>query len=405
MSGERNTLAAAMRDRKVYSFIATHLKQPDLTEQGRVVWEAIDQYYRRDGKAQSVDAELLTKLIESTVANPKHKEALATVVSGLARVEISPENWAEHLVGMRREAVGAKLASAILSGDKADELLEEFVDLTGAEVGADEERPRLLMAPSLRDVLSETPDKDLIALYPRALNARIGDGMMRGHHVIIFARPEMGKTTFLANIAAGCLHDGHRVLYLGNEEPLADLVAKFKGRVARRTRYEVVADMDGTDALCRERGWDNMAMAQLELNTPREIEEYVQEIRPDVLIIDQLRNINVRGSKNDGFVQNLEAAAKAVRQIGLKYNCLVISATQAGDSASGKSVLDMSDVADSKTGIPAQADLMIGIGATSEDEMAARRVLSLPKNKRSGRHDHFPVGVNLAIGTWSSMEQ
>ena len=54
----------------------------------------------------------------------------------------------------------------------------------------------------------------------------------------------------------------------------------------------------------------------------------------------------------------------------------------------------MGDVDNSNTGIPAQADVMIGIGATSEDESQGRRVLSLPKNKRSGNHEYFAVNVD-----------
>ena len=43
------------------------------------------------------------------------------------------------------------------------------------------------------------------------------------------------------------------------------------------------------------------------------------------------------------------------------------------------------------TGIPAQADLMIGIGMDAALEAEGLRVFSLPKNKLSGRHENWPV--------------
>ena len=64
----------------------------------------------------------------------------------------------------------------------------------------------------------------------------------------------------------------------------------------------------------------------------------------------------------------------------------------------------MGDVDSSNTGIPGACDVMIGIGASGEDEASGRRVLSLPKNKRSGRHDFFPVGVNPSIAKLVSMD-
>jgi hypothetical protein len=97
-------------------------------------------------------------------------------------------------------------------------------------------------------------------------------------------------------------------------------------------------------------------------------------------------------------------AANAVRQIGSRQNALAISVTQAGESAAGKPVLDMEDVDFSNTGIQGAVDVMIGIGASKDDENAGRRVISLPKNKRTGRHDFFPVEVDIQLNRVVSMD-
>ena len=46
---------------------------------------------------------------------------------------------------------------------------------------------------------------------------------------------------------------------------------------------------------------------------------------------------------------------------------------------------------------------MIGLGASRDDEAAGRRILSLPKNKRSGDHGFFPVQADFTIGKFTSM--
>jgi hypothetical protein len=86
-----------------------------------------------------------------------------------------------------------------------------------------------------------------------------------------------------------------------------------------------------------------------------------------------------------------------MRNIAKRRRVVVISVTQAGDSAANKSILDMGDVDFSNTGIPATADLMIGLGASFDDVKAGRMVLSLCKNKIGGRHAVIPVMVDYTL--------
>ena len=102
-------------------------------------------------------------------------------------------------------------------------------------------------------------------------------------------------------------------------------------------------------------------------------------------------------------MQKLEKAATAARNLGKSNNVLVVSITQAGDSASGKGPLEMGDVDSSNTGIPAQVDVMVGLGATHDDEQGFRRIVSLPKNKRSGRHEFFPVRIEPQLSNIRSL--
>jgi archaellum biogenesis ATPase FlaH len=403
MSTERKLLAAAISGRGAFDAISHHLDQSDLTEPGRLVLGQIDGYYSRDPDAASVDIENLRGLVLQTVSNPKHKQTFETIMDALGETEVSGVNVAQELIGAKLEALGAKLSIALAAGEVTDvlDMMEEYNSLSTATSLDSEEESDLLNAPTVDDLIGHNEGGDLIPMYPRSLNERFDGGLLRGHHVVIFARPEMGKTMFLCNLVGGFLAAALRVLYIGNEEPIEDTGLRMIGRITERTRYEILADPADAYNLAVERGYKNLYMKRLTPGTPREIEALVREVQPDVLIIDQIRNITM---KEDNIVRQLEKAANAVRQIGGRNNCLVISVTQAGESASGKSVLDMGDVDSSNTGIPGACDIMIGIGASGEDEAAGRRVISLPKNKRSGRHDFFPVGVNPSIAKIVSMD-
>jgi len=404
MNTERKLLAAAMSSRHAFDAVDRHIDQDDLTEPGRLVMDQIKAYYDRDPAAKLVDIENLRGLVLQTVSNPKHKQTFETIMDALSETEVSGINVVQELIGAKMEALGAKLSNALASGDAEGvlDMMAEYEELSSCTSLGEEEESDLLNAPTIEDLVGKEDEVGhLIPMYPRALNERLDGGLLRGHHVVIFARPEMGKTMFLCNLVGGFVSHDLRVLYIGNEEPIEDTGLRMLGRITERTRYEVLADRLGTYDLAVERGYRNLYMKRLTPGTPREIEALVQEVNPDVLIIDQLRNVQM---KEDNIVRQLEKAANAVRQIGGRNQCLVLSVTQAGDSASGKSILDMGDVDSSNTGIPGACDVMIGIGASGEDEASGRRVLSLPKNKRSGRHDFFPVGVNPSIAKIVSMD-
>lgn len=405
MNFERDVLAAACDNREAYAKIDAHVGVADLTDTGKMVWEAIERYYERDPGAGYVQLDTLKDQLMATVSNPKHKETLSAVIDTVGSRNVSGLNVVSALLAMKREAVSARLATALLAGDeKAAELMEEYKELADAQdfsAAAQREDPVFGWEAGAAEAQEAG---ELIKVAPKALNERLAGGCMRGHHILLFARPEMGKTSFLANLVAGFLKQNLKVLYIGNEDPITDVRMRFLGRILEWPRDRIIAEPAAADEIARNMtNWHLLGTVQLSPGSPHEIEELVREHKPDVVMIDQLRNLNVRSNKSDSMVQHLETAAKAVRQIGIRNRCLMVSVTQAGDSASGKAVLDMSDVDSSKTGIPGQADVMIGMGASAEDEMAGRRVLSLPKNKRSGRHEFFPVQVDFTIGKFKSL--
>lgn len=399
---ERKVLAALLRDRKAYNEIAPLVKEGTFTEQAAVVYRAIDAYYTRDPSAQFADIELLGGAIARTLTNKKHIETFDGLLRDLGGMECSPANISNDFRAVRLEAAGAKLASALVMNrpvEEIDGLLEDY-DLCKTISRPDDTRQVYKGLP-VQEISKTYSEGELIKVWPLALNQRLDGGLLRGHHLIVFARPEMGKTLFLVNAVAGFLAQGQTVLYVGNEDPISDIALRVVCRLTKRNKFDVLAQPEESDTLARDLGYNNLVLAALSPGTPREIEQLVTEFKPSVLLIDQLRNINVP-NKEGNYTQQLEKAATAARNIGKRNGVLVVSVTQAGDSASGKAVLEMGDVDSSNTGIPAQADVMVGIGAAQEDAQMGRRVLSLPKNKRSGNHEFFPVRVDTTMSRmWS----
>jgi len=404
LSTERTLLAAACDSRGAYALIKKHMLEEDWSDISKAVLSKIDDYYRRDPDATSVDTGVLTSMVVQDVHNPKHKTVFSDIVAYIAAENVSGVNVVAVVLGAKREALGNRIASMLASTNKDElpELMAEFQRLTESTSLPDraQDTSELLVAPDI-DEVTHGDEQDLIRLMPISLNRRLDGGVLRGHHVVVFARPEMGKTMFVINAVAGFLRQDMRVLYLGNEEPIQDTVLRIMSRLSEMTKHQIMEDKQTAYNLAVDKGYKNLYLMRLTPGTLREIEELVVQVRPDVLVVDQLRNIQV---KDDSLTRSLEKAANGVRQIAGKYKCLALSVTQAGESASGKAVLTMGDVDSSNTGIPGACDVMIGIGATKEDEVSNRRVLSLAKNKRSGNHSFFPVSVNVPLAKISSME-
>lgn len=392
---ESALIASFIRSREAFDKVADHLSDADLTEQAKIIVEHLREYYDRDAEAKHVDSALLTAAICRSLPNPKHQAMFTDLVSDLSGLEVSPGNVVADFIAVRRQAVGSKLASLLASNRPVADVvpvLEEYETWAKAET-VDELKTDIRQGQSVVEVVAaRTKAGGLIKVLPRALNERLDGGLLRGHHMLVFARPEAGKTMFVVNAIAGFVSQALRVLYIGNEDPIDDIVMRLVGRLADMTRHEIIDNPQRADELARSRGYDNVVLAGLAPGTPREIEALVEEYKPDVLVVDQLRNLGV--GKEDNFTRKLEIAAQQVRALGQRHNAVVLSVTQAGDSASGKAVLDMGDVDSSNTGIPAQADVMVGIGMTDEDEAMGRRVISMPKNKAGGQHAAFPVLVD-----------
>lgn len=401
---ERQLLAAAIKSRTSFDTIAAHITLKRYDRPFQIVWDMVDNYYKRDANAQSVQVEVLIALIAETVRNDKHVKAFTELLVDAAALDVSEVNVEQVVLETKKAEYADELALALTNGNPHDELLEKYSAIKEmssledlSEQGTDE-----LDVGSLASLLEQAADgTGRLVLYPRAVNDRLGGGVAGGHHIVVYARPETGKTALCISIAAGFARQGAPGLYFGNEDRPQDLMLRTMYNLTGMTRQQVLNNMDAAREAAIAAGIENIRMISMAPGTPKQIEAYIKKYKPQWIIVDQLRNVAV---KSDSRVNQLEMAATAMRNLAKKYNIVVISVTQAGDSASNKEVLDMGDVDFSNTGIPAQADLMIGMGVTPALEAQGVRMLSLPKNKIGGDHSHFLVRLNPFLSRVTSVE-
>lgn len=373
---EQKLIASAIKSREAFDDILVHNIDTNLSDKAKIVWNTIKDYYGNDPEAICVDADLIkTKLAR---AHPKHAELFNIFFDNLE--EVSAINVVKEIVHVKLDSVRQKLASEFVAGNdnKIKTILPEYEQLLEGVLDAEIKEQEILAGEPVENIIKQTSGDNRIAVLPSALNAQLKGGVLRQHHIIIFAPTEMGKSLFALNMAYGFLKQGLKVLYVGNEDPALDMVYRLMWRITGMTDDEIRKDPAKADKLLAERNYNNFVFVETDAGTPHQIEELVKEYTPDILIVDQIRNLDM-GESNK--VIAFEKAAMMMRRLGKKYNLVPVSLTQAADSATGKVILHRGDIDFSNVGIPGTADLLIGIGANEDMEHRGERMLSLVKNK------------------------
>lgn len=400
---EKRILAAFCRSRAEYEQVKSEVNGSTFSAIATTLAEVLEDYYNRDPNAGHCDPQILAERAGTRVGSEKLAKAITEYTRGLD-LGVSVPNLLLDVRQSRRDRTGDRLSGLLANrqhSPEVDKLIQEYKDLG---IYDQSETDRSGVSDDIFEAVSSSDlvDKHFSGAatfsfpFPR-LNSMCDGGARRGHHLIIFARPEIGKTA-LAIFTVGSLLPSNRVLYIGNEEPMCDTVLRLFAGLTGRTTKEVRENPGKFDDIAFQRGYGNFIGASLSPGTFGEVESLADQYRPDVIVYDQLRNMNVN---DDNKTTALEKAANGARSLAKRTQTLAISVTQAGDSAEGKSHLDItSDIDYSKTGIPGAVDLALGLGGSREDVAHGIRTINVSKNKLGGEHGAFQVEFDARRGTF-----
>jgi replicative DNA helicase len=261
--------------------------------------------------------------------------------------------------------------------DEVQKLLHALVD----EGQQEEVQEELFVSDDLESLLDATYRTPGLRWRLNALNESIGS-LRKGDFGFIFARPETGKTTFLASEVSFMAEqvDGP-ILWLNNEE----VNEKVKSRV-----YQAALGLELDELLSNPKKWDMLYKERFggKILIPRQtsyskwdIEKLCRKVKPSLIVMDQIDKVT--GFKADREDLELGAIYQWFREIAKQY-CPVIAVCQADGSGENKRWLTMGNVANAKTSKQAEADFIIGIGHIHDTGWEDFRFLNISKNKLPG---------------------
>ena len=216
--------------------------------------------------------------------------------------------------------------------------------------------------------------------------------LRKGDFVVLVARPDSGKTSFLSGQA------NHFAMQLPTEQPVLWLNNEQEGKKVRLRLLQEAVQMDNTEMkLNPEKVKSAYEMLVGDINkivvidsatlSASDVERYCEQYNPGCIIIDQLWKVKGCGGDNSD-VKVQTAIANWARELCKRY-APVIGVYQADGSAEGQQYFGMDKVYMSKTAVQGEADLIICMGRSYETGKESTRYFHFPKNKMAGGGRYF----------------
>ena len=287
----------------------------------------------------------------------------------------------------RRSLAGqvAMMALDVEGGKKSTEdLLNLFNEFEHQEVEADEITPVDMDLENLYDTQISTPG---LRWRIDWLNKSLGS-LRKGDFGFIFARPETGKTTFLASEITHMVGqtDGD-VLWFNNEEQGKKVGIRVYQAALGLTLHELFEDKSTNKERYNKLTGNRIHILDFEDSSNKSrIEAVLKQYNPALIIFDQIDKI--RGFKGERNDLELKQIYQWAREIAKTY-APVIAVSQASGEAEGKLFLTMDQVDGSKTAKQGEADWILGIGK-EQDNLSRSRYFNICKNKLVGDKDTLP---------------
>ena len=225
-------------------------------------------------------------------------------------------------------------------------------------------------------------------------------GLDKGNLGIIFARPEVGKTTFCCFLAASYIKQGFQIVYWANEEPATRIKLRIIQSYFELTKDDMIEKrFDLLDRYKKEIEPYLVIMDSVGTSI-EEVDEYAKLNKPDIMFCDQLDKFRIKGEYNRGD-ERLKETYVTAREIAKRNECLVWAVSQASYDAHDRQFIDYSMLDNSKTGKAGEADIIVGIGKTGSSEVDnIVRHICISKNKINGWHGMINVQIDVQKGVY-----
>lgn len=339
------------------------------------------------------------------------KNIYGALFDQLYKAEITPDVGLDILnqTILRKKSLKlSELAFQVGQGFKTEQDLTEFWNNWGKTERVETTLPEV--DNDLEQLLSNHVYDTGLRWRLDCLNKSMGS-LRKGDFGFIFARPETGKTTFLASEITSMLAQGvsgdvtSPIIWLNNEEDGWKVMLRVYCAYFGVSSDVILSNVKKYRDRFRDEVGRNFRLFDSALISRGDVERIVAQLNPSLVVYDQIDKI--KGFQNDREDLRLGSIYQWARELA-KGGHAAIGVCQADGTAEGVRRLTMEHVANAKTAKQAEADFILGIGRSNDPAQQYARYLTVIKNKLLGdkdsmpdlRHGHFEVLIEPLIARY-----
>jgi replicative DNA helicase len=360
------------------------------------IYRCLNSYHEGNDEHTDLSVADLSNLYFAT--RPRDRDFAIGVFEQLDKHESS----AESVGSLVRSIVRGKLlreisldAYDVAEGrGKLEEVLDKIVRLQSEVAGETKETEKgdtEFVSDDLEELVNGAVKKPGLRWRLKTLNRMLGS-LRGGDFGFVFARPETGKTTFLASevtyMAEQVPDEAGPVLWINNEEQGSKVKIRCAQACLGVTMTDLFRDVKRANAAYQAKMRGKLRMVDDAGMSKKRLEALCKQLKPSLIVIDQIDKI--KGFDNDREDLRLGAIYQWARELAKTHGCPVIAVCQADGTGEGQKWLTMAHVANAKTAKQAEADFIIGIGKIHVPGYDTIRYLHISKNKLMGDEDSDP---------------
>ena len=353
------------------------------------VFNVLSIYYSKYSTKDNCSVEDLELCyLSNYLLQDSERKELRELLESIFSLEVNLEGVITLLEEHRRRSLAGDIAKMALDVEDGrspvDDLLSLFSQFELQEV---EDTSPVTVNMNLAELYTSQVATPGLRWRLKFLNESFGS-LRKGDFGFIFARPETGKTTFLASEISHMVEqtDGN-ILWFNNEEQGNKVGIRCFQAVLGMTTDSLWGDLERNQKVYDMKTKDQIKIYDFEDSSSiQRIEQILKTTKPALIIFDQIDKL--KGFKAERKDLELKAIYQWAREIAKTY-APVIAVSQASGEAEGKTWLTMDMVDGSKTAKQGEADWILGIGKES-DNTSRFRYFNICKNKLLGDSDTLP---------------
>ena len=406
-----NSVVKFLLNKENYTSVRESIDITDFAKEVQPIIRTIDAYYTSVDDAEDLTVDSLSNLYFST--NRSKIDFYQGIFEALRVTDASDYSTTKLIQSLKRTRLlrEVSIASYEASEGRGDyqQLLGKLEELRSPEDEVnDNDQTNDFASTDLVELIHTSRSMANLRWRLDSLNKRLGS-LRKGNFGFVFARPETGKTTFLASeISFMAAQAEAPILWFNNEQEIREVIIRCYQAALGIDYPNLLRDIEGNRDKYIEATKDNIKFKDDASIHWKQVEKICEQTKPSLVVFDQIDKI--KGFDNDREDLRLGAIYIWARELAKRY-CPVIGICQADGSGEGQRWLTMANVANAKTSKQAEADWILGIGKVNDPGYDNLRFMHLSKNKLLGdedsdpklRHDRWELLLEPEIGRYRDL--